>query len=173
MNKAVFFWVGLVIGLSFSMLPGRAADKKIVLIAGRPSHGPGDHEFRAGSLLLKKCLDQTPGITSTVHANGWPTEASAFEGADALLIYADGGEGHPALQGDRVKLLDGLAAKGVGIGCAHYGVEVPKGEAGAALHRWIGGHYEHLYSVNPMWTPESVLGADDLAQNLDPQGGKK
>ena len=24
-----------------------AADKKIVLIAGHPSHGPGDHEFRA------------------------------------------------------------------------------------------------------------------------------
>ena len=30
-----------------------AADKKIVLIAGRPSHPPGMHEFRAGSLLLK------------------------------------------------------------------------------------------------------------------------
>lgn len=154
MNKAFFLRMGLVIGLGCFALSAGAADKKIVLIAGSPSHGPGDHEFRAGSLLLKKCLDQTPGLTATVHANGWPTDASAFDGADAVLIYADGGPGHPGIQAERVKLLDGLVAKGVGIGCAHYGVEVPKGDPGAALHRWIGGHYEHLYSVNPMWTPE-------------------
>ena len=30
-----------------------AADKKIVLIAGRPSHPPGMHEFRVGCLLLQ------------------------------------------------------------------------------------------------------------------------
>ena len=29
-----------------------AAAKKIVLVAGTPSHGPGDHEFNAGCLLL-------------------------------------------------------------------------------------------------------------------------
>ena len=36
------------------------ADKRIVLLAGRPSHAPGDHEFRAGSLLLKKALTGFP-----------------------------------------------------------------------------------------------------------------
>jgi len=131
-----------------------AADKKIVLIAGKQSHGPGDHEFRAGSLLLKKCLDGVPGVSTVVHSNGWPAETSAFDGAAAVLIYADGGEGHPAIQGPRLKLIDSLAKKGVGIGCAHYGMEVPKGEAGDALLDWIGGHYEHLYSCNPMWQPE-------------------
>jgi type 1 glutamine amidotransferase len=50
--------------------------------------------------------------------------------------------------------MDGLAAKGVGIGCMHFAVEVPKGAAGEAMQRWIGGHYEHLYSVNPMWVPD-------------------
>src|SRR5258705_13539567 len=74
-----------------------AADKKIVLIAGKQSHGPGDHEFRAGSLLLKKCLDGVPGVSAVVHSNGWPVEASAFDGAAAVLIYADGGAGHPAI----------------------------------------------------------------------------
>src|SRR6266404_339792 len=53
----------LVIGL-FAAFAGSAAEKKIVLIAGKPSHGPGDHEFRAGCLLLQKCLNQVPGITS-------------------------------------------------------------------------------------------------------------
>jgi hypothetical protein len=131
-----------------------AADKKIVLIAGKPSHGPGDHEFRAGSLLLKKCLDQVSGVTSVVHSNGWPKENSAFQGADAILIYADGGAGHPAIQGDHAKILDYLTRKGVGLGLAHYGVEIPSTNGGPQFLDWIGGYYEHRYSVNPMWVPE-------------------
>src|ERR1041384_2632746 len=89
-----------------------AADKKIVLVAGRPSHGPGDHEFRAGCLLLQKCLNEVSGITSIVHSNGWPKDASAFEGADSILIYADGGTGHPAIQGDHEKILDSVIKEG-------------------------------------------------------------
>ena len=50
-----------------------AADaKKIVFIAGRPSHGPGEHEHRAGCLLLKSCLDKVASVTSVVYSNGWP-----------------------------------------------------------------------------------------------------
>ena len=40
------------------------AEKKIVLIAGAPSHGPGEHEHRAGCLLLQKCLAQVPGMSN-------------------------------------------------------------------------------------------------------------
>ena len=57
----------------------QAAEKHIVLIAGKPSHGPGEHEFRAGSLLLKKCLDQVPGISSVVYSNGWPNVENALK----------------------------------------------------------------------------------------------
>jgi type 1 glutamine amidotransferase len=128
--------------------------KKIVLLAGRPSHGPGDHEFNAGCLLMQKCLANVPGVDVEVYSMGWPKDESVLNSADAILIYADGGNGHPAIQGERMQLLDRLSKKGVGIGCAHYGVEVPKGDPGSALHRWIGGHYEHQYSVNPMWEPD-------------------
>src|SRR6266496_5401145 len=108
-----------------------AADKKVVFIAGTPSHESGGHEHRAGCLLLKSCLDKVPGITSVVYSNGWPHEANAFEGADAVVMYADGGDGHPALRGDHKKILGDLVKKGVGIGCLHYAVEVPKEKAGA------------------------------------------
>src|SRR5690242_16046769 len=81
--------------------PAFAADKKIVLIAGGPSHGAGEHEYRAGCLLLQKCLNKIPGITTAVYFNGWPDKPDAFDGAAAILIYADGGDGHPALRGDR------------------------------------------------------------------------
>lgn len=142
---------------------GLAADKRIVLIAGRPSHPPGMHEFRAGCLLFQQALSAVPGVTVQVFSNGWPTKVEGdrkvddhaqLENADAVLIYADGGGGHPALQADRLKFMDKLEAKGVGLGFAHYGVEVPKGEPGEAMHRWAGGYYEHLFSVNPMWKPD-------------------
>lgn len=142
---------------------GLAADKRIVLIAGRPSHPPGMHEFRAGCLLFQQALAQVPGVSVQVFSNGWPTKVEGdrkvddnaqLENADAVLIYADGGGGHPALQADRLKFMDALEAKGLGLGFAHYGVEVPKGEPGEAMHRWAGGYYEHLFSVNPMWKPD-------------------
>ena len=47
-----------------------------------------------------------------------------------------------------------IGGGGVGLGFVHYGVEVPKGAPGDAMHRWVGGYYENSYSVNPMWTPE-------------------
>lgn len=127
--------------------------KKIVLVAGKQSHGPGDHEFNAGVQLLDKCLQNQKDVVSTFYLNGWPKDLSAFDNADAILFYMDGGAGHPAIQGNHIEILDALAKKGVGLGFAHYAVEVPAGRAGEAFQRWIGGYYEHQFSVNPMWSP--------------------
>jgi hypothetical protein len=44
--------------------------------------------------------------------------------------------------------------RGVGLMCAHYGVEVPKDKGGKQFQDWIGGYYEHMWSCNPMWSPE-------------------
>ena len=140
----------------------RVADKRIVLIAGKPSHPPGMHEFRAGCLLFQKALASVPGITVQVYDLGWPSKMvdgvrvddnTVFENADAVLIYADGKRGHPAIQGEHLEIVEALAARGVGLGFAHYAVEVPTGEPGDAMYRWIGGFYEDQYSVNPMWKP--------------------
>ncbi len=157
-------WIALAMLAATGCVTGQtSAPKKVLLIAGKPSHPPGMHEFRAGMMLFQKSLENIPGLTVLVASNGWPTrmegdkrvdDPTAFEGVDAVVIYADGGGGHPALQGNRTQLFDALARKGVGLGFAHYGVEVPKGEPGEAMHRWVGGYYEHLFSVNPMWKPE-------------------
>ncbi len=158
-HAAAFILLAAIISIA---LPSAGADKRIVLVAGKPSHPPGMHEFRAGCLLLQKALAGVSGVTVQVYDGGWPSKMvngareddnSAFEGADAVLIYADGGRGHPAIQSQRLEVIESLAAKGVGLGFAHYGVEVPTGAPAEAMHRWIGGLYEDKYSVNPMWTP--------------------
>ena len=86
-----------LIALSLALAAGAspaisAAEKRIVLVAGSRSHGAGEHEFRAGCLLLKSCLDNVSGITSVVYSNGWPANPNAFDGASAVVIYADGGQ---------------------------------------------------------------------------------
>src|ERR1044071_8208437 len=138
-SRAIFRRLFTAFALCLS-LAGNAADKKVVLVAGSRSHGAGEHEFKAGCLLLKKCLDQTSGVSSVVYSNGWPEDANAFKGADAIFIYADGGAGHPAIQGDRLKVLAPLMKNGVGLGCAHYAVEVPKENGGPEFLDWIRGY---------------------------------
>ena len=129
-----------------------AGAKKIVLVAGSASHGPGDHEFNAGVQLLHKCLDKVSGVLAVHYLNGWPNDPTAFDNADAILFYMDGGGGHPIIQGDRLLQLNRLVKQGVGIGCAHYAVEVPKDRGGPELLDWIGGYFETFWSVNPHWT---------------------
>ena len=143
-----------LLALSFWTLAAVGADKKIVLIAGKPSHGPAQHEHRAGCLLIKSCLDKVQGVNSIVYSNGWPNDSTAFNGADAIIIYADGGTGHPALQNDHLKTLGELMKKGVGLGCIHYAVELPKEKGGPEFLQWIGGYFEMYWSVNPTWTAE-------------------
>lgn len=127
------------------------AKKKIVLVAGPRSHGPGEHEFRSGALLLQKCLEQTPGIEAVVYSNGWPRVPDAFAGADAIVLYMDGGDGHPAIQGNHLAQLDRALKNGAGLACIHYAVEVPKDKGGPEFLKWIGGYFETFWSVNPTW----------------------
>jgi hypothetical protein len=141
--------------------------KKLVLLAGTPSHGPGQHEFNAGVLLLKKCLAKTPGLDVVTQLNGWPKDEKVFEGADAILCFADGGGGHPLLKGG-LEYVGGLMRKGVGLMCAHYGVEVPKDRGGKEFQEWIGGYYETNWSCNPHWTAE----VNELAQHPITRGVK-
>jgi len=137
--------------LALGLCSGLAAEKKILLLAGAASHASGQHEFNAGCQLLKKCLDAVPGIKTEIHKNGWPSDEKAFEGADAIFIYCDGGGGHPFHRPERREVIGKLMNRGVGLGCAHYAVEVPKGPTGDAFLEWIGGYFEPHWSVNPHW----------------------
>lgn len=132
-----------------------AKKRTLVLMAGRPSHPPRMHEFNAGVKLLAKCLADVDGLEVRVLQNGWPKDESVLQDADAIIFYMDGGGGHEAVQenGRRLKLIDQWAARGIGLGFMHFGVEVVPDQAGGEFKRWIGGHYEHMHSCNPIWEP--------------------
>ena len=88
-----------------AMVAPAADTAKIVLVAGRPSHGPGDHEFNAGCKLLAKCVGEMPGIEPVFVAGGWPTDERVFDGARTLVFFMDGGGGHPIIQKDHLETI--------------------------------------------------------------------
>lgn len=132
-----------------------AEPKKLILMAGKPSHPPRMHEFNAGVWLLERCLEDFEEVHCHAVFNGWPEDEAIFDDADAIVFFMDGGKRHEIVQEDgrRLKLLDKLAQRGVGLGFMHYGVEVVPEQAGDEMQKWIGGHYEHMFSCNPMWEP--------------------
>ena len=127
--------------------------KKVVLVAGAPSHASGAHEFNAGVKLLAKRLQSVDTVAvASYHDNGWPKDPTALQNADALIIYADGLGSHP-LNG-HFKEVDQKTRQGMGLMCMHYAVHVEPGVAGNFFNKWIGGHYESGYSTNPHWTAQ-------------------
>jgi enterochelin esterase family protein len=129
--------------------PRSDAKKRVIFLAGRPSHGYGAHEHYAGCKLLADALNALPNVEATVYRNGWPDDASALEKADTIVVYCDGANGH--MLNDHLDEVDRLMKRGVGLVCIHFAVEVTKGAPGDAFLAWIGGYFEMFYSVNPHW----------------------
>ena len=127
-----------------------AQDRRIVFLAGRPSHGYGSHEHLAGSRIIADAIQKaSPNIKCEVYAGGWPEDEKVLDGADAIVMYADGGGGHPALA--HLEVLGKHMARGAGFACLHYAVEVPKDKGGPEFLKWLGGYFETDWSVNPHW----------------------
>ena len=62
-----------------------SASKRIVFIAGKPSHDYGSHEHFAGSRILADVIQKTdPNAKCDVIRNGWPTDESVLDTADAI-----------------------------------------------------------------------------------------
>lgn len=130
--------------------------KKIVLVAGKDSHGRGEHEFRAGCILLANALNaNVPQAETVCTFDGWPASNAIFEGAAAVIIYSDGGGGHPIRP--HFDYMETLIKKGVGFANMHYACEIPKGHDGDLFKQWIGGYYEDGYSINPHWVAQAIL----------------
>jgi type 1 glutamine amidotransferase len=127
-----------------------ATKKMIVFIPGNDSHGVGEHEYLGDLTLMAKLLNEyVPEIQAIVTEQGWPTDTTLLDKADAIVMFCDGGQGHMAIP--HLGHLDKLMKKGVGLVIIHYAVEVPPGDAGDDFLKWAGGYFEINWSVNPFW----------------------
>lgn len=143
--------------------------KKVVFVAGRPSHGYGSHEHNAGCDLLARLLNEhTDDIFATVYHSGYPKDPTAFDNANSVVFFADGGGGHPVIPhlDEFQKVMD----RGVGLVCIHYAVEVPPGDAGKKFVQWLGGYFEVHWSVNPHWdmTQPDIAKDHAIARGVGP-----
>lgn len=156
MKTCAFFCATLLAALGFPQdMPAKNATGKplVVMLAGAPSHGPGLHEYNAGVLLFAKTLRQGAAgkVEVSMHLDGaWP-DAAELAQADTILIYSDGGEKHPALQGDHLAQLAAQMKRGCGFICLHFALEVPKEKGGPEFRGWLGGYFEVDWSINPRW----------------------
>ena len=127
-------------------------ERHILFIAGDPSHGFGNHEHLGGSMLLAATIEEADvGATTTV-ISGWPEDESIFDDVHSVVIYSNGGPGHPIM--DHLDSFQEVMGRGVGFVTLHYAVEVPPGEAGDRFLEWQGGYFETHWSVNPFWTAD-------------------
>jgi type 1 glutamine amidotransferase len=123
---------------------------KIVLIAGRQSHGPGDHEFFAGTAILMKMLQQTPGVFPVMVRDGWPKNERVFDNAKAVVFYLDGRNGHPLADPRKLGVIQKLIDQKAGFVCLHYAVDY-RPQEGDRVINWMGGYYLDKVSINPHW----------------------
>ena len=89
MKKFIFSFLLLSIALTASK--NSRATTKIVLIAGKDSHGTSAHNWGDGVDLLSNALVKESGlnIETAVHKGGWPSDPSILKGAATIVILSD------------------------------------------------------------------------------------
>ncbi len=150
----------IALGICIALAPGLHADdktpKKIVLVAGAKSHGPGEHEYEKGARLLKQCLDASPnlhGYTTEVVTDGWPADEKVFDDAATVLFYCDGSDrdeqADPLLRGKRLETIRKLMDRGVGVVAVHYTLFAPSKRGGELFLDWLGGYFDYENGEKP------------------------
>ena len=137
------------------VIPIHAAETaKIVFISGKPSHGPMQHEHRAGNMILAQALnDSGLNINAVVLPDaGYPKEPSVLEDAATIVVFCTGHTGH--LLNPHLAEFDRLMKKGAGVVMIHWTTEAMTGDPGDKFLEWMGGFCDLDWSVNPHWTPK-------------------
>lgn len=123
---------------------------KVVILAGSVSNKPGQHEYFAGGALLADWLKQNPGVWPVLAAEGWPKDERVFDGARAVVVFADGGEKLPFLAPARWMKMRALVEKGAGLVMLHQAVDVPDLQA-PTIQDWIGGAWTKDIGCRGHW----------------------
>ncbi len=121
---------------------------RVAFIAGKKSHGPGEHDYKKSLDLLSHQLErQLEFIDTKVYYDGWPTEQDNLRDVDTIVFYCDGSDhnvqDYPLLLGGRLQFLGEQMKRGAGLVCIHYSVFVPGQKAGKQFLDWLGGYFHY------------------------------
>jgi type 1 glutamine amidotransferase len=119
--------------------------RTIVLIAGKKSHGPGEHEYEKSVKLLKVMLDRSPnlhGIKTETYFNGWPDDPKVLDTASTIVFISDGMEWLPFGTDERIAALQKQMDRGCGFVTFHFSTYIPFKYEKQALE-WNGGFVQY------------------------------
>ena len=89
--------LAILIVFSLSIFAESAKKKKVVFLADGGKNKE-KHAHETGNILLAEALEKSGlGIEASLHM-GWPKDPKAFEGADCIVIYCNGGRRHLVMQ---------------------------------------------------------------------------
>ncbi|MCH2207783.1 MAG: ThuA domain-containing protein [Lentisphaerales bacterium] len=156
----------ILVAFSLSVSAEMAKKKKIVFLADKGKNSE-KHAHISGNALLAEALEKSGLGFETSQFTGWPQDPKAFEGADCVVMFCNGGKNHLVMKD--LEKFEELIDKGVGIVCMHYGVEVPKGKPGDIMLKGMGGYFETHWSVNPHWTADiKTLPEHPITSGVEP-----
>ena len=172
-------------------LPGTAADpKRIVFAAGPKDHGaPGRHEYEKDLAALKACLDHSnvQNITTQLY-NGKVPEAGELKNAAVLVMESSGDrtpaehhvlfpqdattdhQGYDPQMTERLKQIDALVQKGMGVVVFHYATYVNNATGRKYFTDWTGAYYESGVSrtVVSDWSVAPADAKHPILRGVDP-----
>jgi type 1 glutamine amidotransferase len=115
--------------------PAKTRSIRVVLVAGRKDHGPGEHDYPAWLRIWKELLSAGTDITVST-AMDWPS-ADELKTADVLVFYQQG-----TWTPERARDIDVYLKRGGGLVYLHYAVDGGKDAPGFAQRiglAWQGG----------------------------------
>jgi type 1 glutamine amidotransferase len=139
--------------------------RRIVLIAGTKSKGPGQHEYLKSARFLKLMLDRAglKNVDTEVVYDGWPTNTADLDTADTIVFISDGMQWSPwSFSPERIASIQKQIDRGAGFVAFHFPTYVPYKfqQQGFA---WGGGYVEYDGPKHPqMYFTQKTLTTDVL-----------
>ena len=151
---------------AFACSPLAAAPKRILFLAGHDTHAWGQHRHGPGSRLLCDALKEGGEVEAEV-ITAWPSP-EVLAKADALVIYADGWDAHPA--NDKLEEVEAFMNSGKGLVALHWATGIQAADPGSKDQKndprrikWrelMGADFEAYYSISNFWQAKSSEHAD-------------
>lgn len=144
----------------------RTPPRKVVLIGGADSEGPGRHDYPQGIRALQALLQQDPATRGRVeiaaYPDGWPANPHAFDDASSVVFYFDGLDKHPLRDPAKRAAFEAAMRRGVGLVALHQASTAPSDDD-LGLPNWLGGVRVGTFDRTTEWAelepaaPHAVL----------------